>query len=136
MNEMNDNNQQRQDNAPQHEVAPVSEQKLARRRLITMISGSIGVALLLVGISMSLYNTSGTALLDLSVPGLQAAQTKVRESIDDTGFSPTGTIDSETMKAFRTMYDDHTKPLLQSQAFREDPVTDKALGIDAPSKTD
>lgn len=116
------------------EETHVDEHKLARRRLITMISGAIGVSLLLVGISMSLYNTSGTALLDLSVPGLQTVRTKVQASTDDTDFSATGTIDEQTVKTFRTLYEDHTKPLLQTQAFREDPVTDKALGIDAPPK--
>ncbi len=72
--------------------------------LAWMITGSVIVSLLLVILSMWLYNLSGAAQLDLSRPGYQDVRAKAQQSQPFEGFDSTGALDSTSLDAFENLY--------------------------------
>lgn len=116
-------------------VAPLGEQKTAwyKARLPLFIAGSIGIALLLVLVSMALYLSSGAAQLDLSRPGYQSVQNQVEKTETFKGFPATGSIDEKALDQFQKLFDEQAKQVTTVDAFNPEVLSDQALGIDAPA---
>jgi hypothetical protein len=106
-----------------------------KHRFLLMVGGSIAIALMLVAVSMKLYNTSGAAQLDLSRPGYEHVSEQVQQSDVFKGFSSTGDIDKAVFEEFREMYNKRAKQASDVNSFGGDVMGDAALGIDAPTET-
>ena len=99
-------------------------------RFVIMIFGSIGIALLLVAVALSLYGSSGAYQLDLSRPGDVNLRSQVREDSSFKGFASEGALDSEAIKEFQAMYDEKLDDAVSMSSFSADVLSPHALGID------
>lgn len=104
-----------------------------KHRFLLLVGGSISVALILVAISMKLYNTSGAAQLDLSRPGYEHVSEQVQRTDVFKGFSSTGEVDKQTFEDFRGMYNERAAQASDVNSFSGDVMSDAALSIDAPA---
>lgn len=105
-------------------------------RFLVLIGLTIAIALVLVGVSMTLYATSGAAQLDLSRPGYRAVTSQAISS--DGGFENypnTGPINSSTVNDFKTLYEQKASEVKAFDAFAGDPLNPTALEISAPTTT-
>lgn len=107
-----------------------------KHRFLMMIGASIVIALLLVTVSMKLYESSGAAQLDLSRPGYEHVTEKAAQSEVFKGYSAVGEVDEKTIAEFKTMYDARAAKATNVDSFGGDVMSDTALGIDAPSSAD
>lgn len=99
-----------------------------------MIGLSIIVALILVGVSMALYVSSGASQLDLSRPGYRAVSDQVVTNDSDFGnYSATGTLDQSAIDQFKTLYDKQSAKAQAVDAFGGDPLSPDALELSAPT---
>lgn len=103
----------------------------SRYRFMLFVGVSIVIALILVGVALALYGSSGAAQLDLSRPGYQSVRDKA-EVTPFAGFSETGTLDAAAVQEFRTLYQAKAKELTSVESFGGSVMSDKALSIDAP----
>ena len=95
-----------------------------------LIAGSIVLSMLLVIVSMYLYNESGAAQLDLSRPGYQdvRSQAQVTERFD--GIDSAGEINDRTLERFDELYSEQqAKILKQKDGFSPAVMRDDALDI-------
>lgn len=106
-----------------------------KHRFLAMVGASIAVALMLVAISMKLYNTSGAAQLDLSRPGYEHVSEQVQKTDVFKGFPSTGAVDKQTFEEFRAMYNKRAAQASGVNSFGGDVMNDAALSIDPPAET-
>jgi hypothetical protein len=109
----------------------------AQHRFITLVGIAIVIAVFLVGVSLALYASSGTAQLDLSRPGYVSVRdqaSKTDETFD--GFSSSGAIDKTTLEQFRRLYAEQSKKATSVDSFGGAVMSDQALSIDAPVVSD
>lgn len=99
-------------------------------RFVIMIFGSIGIALLLVAVALSLYASSGAYQLDLSRPSDESLRSQVREDSSFKGFASEGELDGKAIKEFQTMYDEKLDEVVSMSLFNADALSPDALGID------
>lgn len=105
-----------------------------RHRFLVLIGATIVISLFLVGVALALYASSGAAQLDLSRPGYVSVRGKAVQSDDFEGFSPSGTVDKNALRQFRSLYEQQSKETTNVDSFGGDVMSDKALSIDSPSK--
>ncbi|MDB5187412.1 MAG: divTM7 [Candidatus Saccharibacteria bacterium] len=103
-----------------------------KHRFLVMIGASIVIALMLVAVSMKLYESSGAAQLDLSRPGYEHVNEKVTPSEVFKGFSAVGELDKAALDEFQKMYSKRAGQATNVDSFGGDVMNDAALGIDAP----
>lgn len=103
-----------------------------KHRFLLMVGASIIVALMLVTVSMKLYESSGAAQLDLSRPGYEHVSQKVAQSDVFKGFPATGEINKKTIDDFRAMYAKRATQATNVDSFGGDVMSDSALSIDDP----
>lgn len=101
-------------------------------KFMVLIGLTITVSMLLVSLSLWLYNNSGAAQLDLSRPGYQEVRDQAKKTTDFSTFSSSGPIDAESLKEFRKMYDEQYGRITSTQNFGGDVMNDSSLGIDSP----
>jgi hypothetical protein len=106
-----------------------------KHRFLLMVGASIIIALLLVAVSMKLYESSGAAQLDLSRPGYEHVSEKVAQSEVFKGFPATGEINQETIDEFRAMYAKRAIQATNVDSFGGDVMSDAALSIDESATT-
>lgn len=94
-----------------------------------MITLSVFVALMLVGISMALYYSSGAAQLDLSRPGYKDVRDQVVNGDTFQNYSDSGPVNQTTITEFKLLYDQQAKKIELVDAFGGDPLSPDALGI-------
>ncbi|MDB5168322.1 MAG: divTM7 [Candidatus Saccharibacteria bacterium] len=104
-----------------------------KHRFLVMVGMSIIIALMLVAVSMKLYESSGAAQLDLSRPGYEHVTEKVATSEVFKGFPAVGEIDKKVIEEFRTMYHKRAAQATNVDSFSGDVMSDAALAIDAPA---
>lgn len=100
-------------------------------KFIGMIAVVIAISLILVAVSMEMYNSSGAAQVDLSRPGYDSVRKQAGDEAESTEetFSATGEIDSETLKKFKETYDKHAKRSLSAGNFGSGALSDDSLQI-------
>ena len=109
---------------------PANDSELSfwdRHRISVLLGGSVIVAIILTIVSMTLYNISGTAQLDLSRPGTISVSDKVDTETKIDTFSSTGPVDTDTIKEFITMYDEQVEKAKAVDAFNGDPLNPEVL---------
>lgn len=103
-----------------------------QHKFMLLVGMTITLSLILVSVSLWLYNSSGAAQLDLSRPGYKSVRDKVSQENDFTGFATSGAIDSQSLEEFRTLYEKQYKEATTVESFGGDVMSDGALGIGAP----
>jgi hypothetical protein len=104
-----------------------------QHRFLLLIAISIVVALVLVGISMTLYATSGAAQLDLSRPGYRAVSNQaINDNNDLQNYSASGDINNATISEFKSLYGAQATKAKAVDAFSGDPLNPDALEISTP----
>jgi len=104
----------------------------SRHRFLVFVGIAIFISVIMVLISMHLYNTSGTAQLDLSRPGYQSVREQASHTSAFEGYPSTGALDSEALSEFKKLYTEKEKEATSIDSFGGNVITDKALSIDAP----
>lgn len=101
-------------------------------RFMVMVGATIIVSIVLVGIALAMYSSSGAAQLDLSRPGYQSVRQQADRSEVISDFPATGTIDQATLDQFKQLYDSQARQVLGYDGFGGDPMSDDALGLTLP----
>ena len=86
-------------------------------RLYALLAGVIVIALILVSVAMSIYNSSGAAQIDMSRPGFSSVQNKVKEDTSTQSFPASGQFDQQAFKDFYKMYDERVTALDSINAY-------------------
>lgn len=118
------------DNITHEPVSPGWLMASPRHRLLALVGGSIGISLLLVVISMTIYQSGGAAQLDLSRPGYEAVQKQANKSNEFEEFSGTGKIDKATLAEFKSLYASQAERVTRVDAFDPTVLDTRALGLE------
>lgn len=111
---------------------PATKRVQFRITLPVMIAGAITLALLLVILSMYLYNRSGAAQLDLSLPGLQEQRLKAQSTERFDTFSASGPLDEDALDQFNQIYTGQQSAIRQDKdGFDPKELSDAKLNIRA-----
>lgn len=101
-----------------------------RNRMLQFISCAIATSIVMVFVSMYLYNTSGASQLDLSRPGYKSVRSRASSgSSDFQSFSETGSVDQSTIDEFKGLYENQTSKIKSYDAFGKDTLNPDLLGI-------
>lgn len=106
----------------------------AQHKFMLMVTGSIVIAIFLVGVAMALYASSGAAQLDLSRPGYVSVRKQATRSDQFDSFSASGKIDQTALDQFRKLYDEQAKKVTGIDSFGGNVMSNEALSIDAPAE--
>lgn len=107
-----------------------AKQWILEHQFLTFVVSVLAVATVLTGVSLWLYNASGTARLDLSRPGYEKVRSEVKDEDSKTEpFSSTGPIDSQSVKDFRARYEALKKKLDKTGNYDESAISDDNLGL-------
>jgi hypothetical protein len=117
----------------QLEAEGVGLSRWQQHKFMLLIGLTIVIALFLVGIALALYNSSGTAQLDLSRPGFQSVREQASKSDEFNSFPSTGTLDQSALNQFRTLYNKQVKQVTAVDEFNGDAMNNQTLSIDAPT---
>jgi hypothetical protein len=104
-----------------------------RHRFLLLVGISIAISLMLVAVSLKLYNSSGAAQLDLSRPGYEHVKQKSSQSGVFEAFPSTGEINKEAIDKFRALYKKRAEQATNVDSFGGDVMSDAALSIEAPA---
>ena len=98
-----------------------------KHRFFLLVSAAIVASLVLVTVSLAIYNLSGSAQLDLSRPGYQAVSDQVNrdDSIDE--YSASGDVTLKTIDEFLALYDEQATKAKAVDAFNGDPLNPSLL---------
>lgn len=103
---------------------------LGRNQFIIMLIMSVSVAIIMVVISMLIYNNSGAAQLDLSRPGYVSVRDKAVKNDDNfQSYSGSGEINQTTISEFQILFSKQAKKIKSVDAFGGDPLSPEALGL-------
>lgn len=106
---------------------------IERHRLLVFILSVIGVALVLVVISMNIYYSTNAYQLDLSRPDFVSLRPHIkRETKPKDEFDSQGTIDKGVLDDFLRRYREEADRVLKAKAFSSDVLSDEELGINEP----
>lgn len=96
-------------------------------RLVVLLIGTLGIAMILTTISVIIYNTSGAAQLDLSRPGYLSVSDQVEHDTTVGDYSASGPVNTETIKEFIELYDEQAEKAKAVDAFNGDPLNPELL---------
>ena len=104
---------------------------VADHRITVLVAATVMIALIFTGVGLLLYNTSGTAQIDLSRPDLVG----VSEDIDQDNnareeYPASGPINEATLDEFDKLYEQQIENIDSLDAFGGDPLVPSALGIE------
>jgi hypothetical protein len=104
-----------------------------QHKFLLLVGMTIVTSMILVGVAMGMYASSGAAQLDLSRPNYQNVREKANRDERLTAFPATGKMTKESLEQFRELYQPQSKRIVDFESFGGDPLSDQALGIDAPA---
>lgn len=104
-----------------------------KHRFMVLVGGTIVVSLLLVGVALGLYNSSGAAQLDLSRPGYVSVREQVDSPASFESYPSTGMIDRAALQQFDQLYKRQAQQATDVDSFGGDVMTDEALSIADPA---
>lgn len=104
-----------------------------QHRFSLLLIITVLIAITLTVVSMTIYNSSGAAQLDLSRPGYRSVSDKIdtKDTID--GYSSTGAVNKDTIKDFMKQYDDQATKAKGVDAFSGDPLNPDVLEFGTPA---
>lgn len=98
-----------------------------RHRLSLLLIITVVIALTLTTISVTIYNISGAAQLDLSRPGYLSVSSQAEKTDDIDGYSATGSVNKQTIDDFLKQYDEQIQKAKSVDAFGGDPLNPAVL---------
>ncbi|MDB5162080.1 MAG: divTM7 [Candidatus Saccharibacteria bacterium] len=98
-----------------------------QHRFLLLIAITIVTALILVVISMVIYNVSGSAQLDLSRPGYQSVSDKVDKVDNIDEYNASGPVNKSTVDEFTKLYDAQATKAKAVNAYNGDPLNPEVL---------
>lgn len=107
--------------------------RLSQHRVLVLVGLTIIVTIIFTAVGILLYNTSGTAQLDLSRPdykGVNEIVEKEKEKTTLIDYPATGDINDEALRQFDELYKKQLTSTTSVDAFDGDPMALDALGID------
>jgi hypothetical protein len=112
-------------------VSAISNNKfVSKHRLLVFIIMSIVLSMILVAISMAMYNSSGAAQLDLSRPGYKSVRSQAITSDGSVQtYSAVGTISQDSITEFKSLLVKQVNKVKTVDAFGGDPLSPDSLGI-------
>lgn len=99
----------------------------ARHRLGILLGVTVIIAIVLTFVSMTMYNVSGAAQLDLSRPGYQSVSGQVDTEVVIDSYSASGSVNKQTIQEFLTFYDKQAEKAKAVDAFNGDPLNPELL---------
>lgn len=110
---------------------------MSRFYLPIFMFGSILITFCLVVVSMTIYDKSGAAQLDLSRPGYVSVRAQsITNDNDFQSYSSTGSINKKSISEFKKVYDTQAGKAKAVDAFGSDPLSPESLGIGDPTPVD
>lgn len=100
-----------------------------QHRYVGLLAGAIAVSAVLVIVSLSLYNSSGAAQLDLSRPGYQSVRKNVVYDNDTSTYPASGQFDREAFELFIKLYDKRAEKVLVESAYDPAALSDESLQL-------
>lgn len=104
-----------------------------RHRFLVLIGATIIISFVLVIISMTIYNVSGSAQLDLSRPGYISVSDQIERDNTIDSYSAFGPVNDETVKEFIELYDAQANKAKAIEAFNGDPLNPEVLEFGQPT---
>ncbi len=103
-----------------------------RHRVLVLVAGVITISLVLVSISIYLYNTTGVAQVDLTRPSLKLTNAQ-QVDIKDTAaaFPSTGNLNAKVMTEFKKAYDERAGKV-SSVNYNPEALSDDSLQVFGP----
>lgn len=98
-----------------------------QHRFVLLIATTIIIAVVLTGISLVIYNVSGSAQLDLSRPGYQSVSNQVDRNDEITDYGAFGPVNQTTVDEFTKTYDQQAAKAKAVDAFNGDPLNPEIL---------
>lgn len=121
---------------PETDQTPIESQGYwVQHRLMLLVIGTVAVALVLVSVSLVIYNLSGSAQLDLSRPGYKSVSDKVERQDNTNEYSAFGEVNKTTVTEFTKLYDEQAKKAKAVDAFNGDPLNPEVLEFGDPNVT-
>ena len=120
------------------QTPPASDEQLSfwgERRFMLLIIGTILISFVLVCISISIYQVSGSAQLDLSRPGYLSVSGKVDKTDPVADYSSFGPVNTQTVNEFTEIYDKQAKKAKAVDAFNGDPLNPEVLEFSEPTSS-
>jgi len=101
---------------------------ISRHRFFILVGLTIVAALIMVSVSLVIYNLSGAAELDLSRPGYKEVRDQViDEEATFENYSAAGQINTTTINEFKDLLDDQAAAAAAVDAFGGDPLGPDSL---------
>ncbi|MBC7764267.1 hypothetical protein H7Y29_00985 [Microbacteriaceae bacterium] len=98
-----------------------------QHRFLALIGGVILVALFLVSVALSLYNSSGAAQLDLSRPGYQDVRDLAKRDTTSKSFPASGVLDKEALDLFSKLYGEQSAKVISADSFDASAISEDSL---------
>ncbi len=109
----------------------INAAKIESYKFEVFITVSVLISFILVMVSMSLYNSSGAAQLDLSRPGYVNIRSQATNTSSYKDFPSSGQIDLKTINEFESLFLKQSSKITSANVFSGDPLSPEALGIGA-----
>jgi hypothetical protein len=104
-----------------------------RHRLSLLLIITVTIALVMTGISVVIYNSTGAAQLDLSRPGYRSVSSQVEKTDEIDTYSATGPVNKDTIQEFMKLYDAQASKAKAVDAFNGDPLNPEVLEFGTPA---
>lgn len=103
--------------------------KLSEYKFVLMIVSATAVAIVLCGVSIYIYVSTGAINIDLSRPGYEKNREDTLYEDDNTSFSNSGPINGSVIEDFNQRLNKLQDELNGMNSFSPDIMTDEALGL-------
>ncbi len=107
-----------------------------QHRFLALIAGVILIALFLVSVALSLYNSSGAAQLDLSRPGYQDVRNQAKRDTTSKSFPASGVLDKEALDLFSKLYGEQSAKVISSDSFDASAISEESLQLLSENRDD
>lgn len=98
-------------------------------KLAVALGLSIGIALLLTVVSVTIYSLSGFSKLDLSRPGYEREREEVRKTETPKTYDTTSPVTRSALDEFLRQYDQRAQDLKEYGDFRDQALDDASLEL-------
>ena len=105
------------------------KEKLANHKFALMVTIAVTLAVVLSGISVSIYVWTGAINIDLSRPGYEKNRVDTAYDENETPFSNSGPINAGVIEDFNKRLDKIQAELNGMNNFSADAMSDDALGL-------
>ena len=101
----------------------------AQHQFMMAIIFTVLVAIIMTGVSLSLYVSSGTLQLDLSRPGYEAARKELIKPQSTNEFAVSGPINKQALDEYQKLFDEQRKELNSIGKFKDKGLDDDSLTL-------